>query len=80
MAFGAYLTYWLAGIAPARLKPATPTRARHAEHSTITMTLDPYPHVMHTTLRAAADRIDDALGVDNAEDTDTNGVGPEAAA
>ncbi|MFD7429073.1 tyrosine-type recombinase/integrase [Streptomyces sp. NPDC059818] len=31
-------------------------------HSTITMTLDTYAHVMGTTLRAAADRMDDALG------------------
>ncbi|MFJ9807330.1 tyrosine-type recombinase/integrase [Streptomyces sp. NPDC101158] len=29
-------------------------------HSTITMTLDTYAHVMQTTLRAAADRMDDA--------------------
>ncbi|MFI1533933.1 site-specific integrase [Streptomyces anandii] len=33
-------------------------------HSTITMTLDTYAHVMSTTLRAAADRMDDALGED----------------
>ncbi|MFF4114004.1 tyrosine-type recombinase/integrase [Streptomyces sp. NPDC001714] len=33
-------------------------------HSTITMTLDTYAHVMNTTLRAAADRMDDALGLD----------------
>ncbi|MFH9739206.1 tyrosine-type recombinase/integrase [Streptomyces roseolus] len=33
-------------------------------HSTITMTLDTYAHVMQTTLRAAADRMDDALGTD----------------
>ncbi|WP_354605745.1 tyrosine-type recombinase/integrase [Streptomyces panacea] len=33
-------------------------------HSTITMTLDTYAHVMGTTLRAAADRMDDALGPD----------------
>lgn len=31
-------------------------------HSTITMTLDTYTHVMQTTLKAAADRMDDALG------------------
>ncbi|MFF8905975.1 tyrosine-type recombinase/integrase [Streptomyces olivaceoviridis] len=37
-------------------------------HSTITMTLDTYAHVMGTTLRAAADRMDDALGLDDAED------------
>ncbi|WP_308310686.1 tyrosine-type recombinase/integrase [Streptomyces sp. GbtcB6] len=34
-------------------------------HSTITMTLDTYAHVMNTTLRAAADRMDDALGLDD---------------
>ncbi|MFJ9679808.1 site-specific integrase [Streptomyces sp. NPDC101194] len=33
-------------------------------HSTITMTLDTYAHVMQTTLRAAADRMDDALRPD----------------
>jgi integrase len=33
-------------------------------HSTITMTLDTYAHVMGTTLRAAADRMDHALGLD----------------
>ncbi|MER7965315.1 tyrosine-type recombinase/integrase [Streptomyces ardesiacus] len=37
-------------------------------HSTITMTLDTYAHVMGTTLRAAADRMDDALGLDDVED------------
>ncbi len=30
-------------------------------HSTITMTLDTYAHVMNTTLKAAADRMDDLL-------------------
>ncbi|MEU2239877.1 tyrosine-type recombinase/integrase [Streptomyces sp. NPDC018338] len=34
-------------------------------HSTITMTLDTYAHVMQSTLRAAADRMDDALGIDD---------------
>ncbi|MFE5793538.1 tyrosine-type recombinase/integrase [Streptomyces sp. NPDC056503] len=34
-------------------------------HGTITMTLDTYAHVMQTTLRAAADRMDDALGPDD---------------
>lgn len=37
-------------------------------HSTITMTLDTYAHVMTTTLRAAADRMDDALGDDLKEE------------
>ncbi|ARQ67493.1 tyrosine-type recombinase/integrase [Streptomyces marincola] len=32
-------------------------------HSTITMTLDTYAHVMETTLKAAAARMDDALGL-----------------
>jgi len=39
-------------------------------HSTITMTLDIYAHVMHTTPRAAADRMDEE------EDTSTPGEGP----
>ncbi|MFE4589814.1 site-specific integrase [Streptomyces laurentii] len=34
-------------------------------HSTITMTLDTYAHVMPTALRAAAERMDDALGLDD---------------
>lgn len=38
-------------------------------HSTITMTLDTYAHVMGTTLRAAADRMDDASGPETDEDT-----------
>jgi integrase len=36
-------------------------------HSTITMTLDTYAHVMSTTLKAAADRMDDALGLDESD-------------
>jgi integrase len=32
-------------------------------HSTITMTLDTYAHVMGTALRAASDRMDDALNL-----------------
>ncbi len=43
-------------------------------HSTITMTLDTYAHVMDTTLKAAADRMDDALG------SDTEGGDQDAAA
>ncbi|MCQ4082463.1 site-specific integrase [Streptomyces sp. RB6PN25] len=39
-------------------------------HSTITMTLDTYAHVMDTTLKAAADRMDDALGQDEDEGDD----------
>lgn len=45
-------------------------------HSTITMTLDTYAHVMNTTLRAAADRMDDALGFN---DTDKDGGDDPAA-
>ncbi|MCW8219531.1 tyrosine-type recombinase/integrase [Streptomyces griseolus] len=37
-------------------------------HSTITMTLDTYAHVMDTTLRAAAERMDDALNLDDLDD------------
>ncbi|MEJ8670117.1 site-specific integrase [Streptomyces sp. MS1.AVA.1] len=37
-------------------------------HSTITMTLDTYAHVMGTTLRAAADQMDDALGLNNSDE------------
>jgi integrase len=36
-------------------------------HSTITMTLDTYAHVMSTTLKAAADRMDYALGLDESD-------------
>ncbi|BDH16179.1 hypothetical protein HOK021_73580 [Streptomyces hygroscopicus] len=42
------------------------------DHSTITMTLDTYAHAMQTTLKAAADRMDDALGVD--EPTEDEGA------
>lgn len=41
-------------------------------HSTITMTLDTYAHVMETTLKAAAERMDEALGVD--DDTPNEGL------
>ncbi|MFB7374298.1 tyrosine-type recombinase/integrase [Streptomyces sp. NPDC056222] len=44
-------------------------------HSTITMTLDTYAHVMQTTLKAAADRMDDALGLD--ESGEEEGEAPE---
>ncbi|MFD0304675.1 tyrosine-type recombinase/integrase [Streptomyces sp. NPDC127119] len=37
-------------------------------HSTITMTLDTYAHVMGSTLRAAAERMDDALGLEDVDD------------
>jgi integrase len=48
-------------------------------HSTITMTLDTYAHVMHTTLRAAAERMDDALGLDDEEGEDGDDTGCLAA-
>ncbi|WP_219577863.1 tyrosine-type recombinase/integrase [Streptomyces griseus] len=37
-------------------------------HSTITMTLDTYAHVMGSTLRAAAEQMDDALGLEDVDD------------
>ncbi|WP_326698731.1 site-specific integrase [Streptomyces sp. NBC_01754] len=40
-------------------------------HSTITMTLDTYAHVMDTTLRAAAERMDDALEFGSEEEGET---------
>ena len=43
-------------------------------HSTITMTLDTYAHVMGTTLRAAADRMDDALELHSEEEGETGPV------
>jgi integrase len=39
-------------------------------HSTITMTLDTYAHVMDATLKAAADRMDAALTFDDDEGGD----------
>ncbi|WP_348771282.1 tyrosine-type recombinase/integrase [Streptomyces sp. RKND-216] len=50
-------------------------------HSTITMTLDTYGHVMDTTLKAAADRMDAALGSgeDERENRGAEGLeGPSA--
>ncbi len=49
-------------------------------HSTITMTLDTYAHVMGTTLRAAADQMDEALGHDEADDTEGDESGSKEAA
>jgi integrase len=46
-------------------------------HSTITMTLDTYAHVMDTTLKAAADRMDAALGAGDDEGADQGAGGPE---
>ncbi|TWE20268.1 site-specific recombinase XerD [Kitasatospora atroaurantiaca] len=49
-------------------------------HSTISMTLDTYAHVMQTTLREAADRMDDALGMAENETKDGgDDDGPAAA-
>ncbi|MFE2018004.1 hypothetical protein ACFW9O_08110 [Streptomyces sp. NPDC059499] len=44
------------------IRQADPAQELNQGHSTITMTLDTYAHVMGTTLRAAADQMDDALG------------------
>ncbi|MFF4228691.1 tyrosine-type recombinase/integrase [Streptomyces sp. NPDC001820] len=49
-------------------------------HSTIAMTLDTYAHVMQTTLRAAAIRMDDALGMEDPEEVDGDDPGPASAA
>ncbi|MFE3016716.1 tyrosine-type recombinase/integrase [Streptomyces sp. NPDC059256] len=49
-------------------------------HSTITMTLDTYAHVMQTTLRAAADRMDDALGIDDPDGRENDAPGESSAA
>lgn len=49
-------------------------------HSTITMTLDTYAHVMDTTLKAAASQMDAALGVDPEEDDDDGSTGVPAVA
>lgn len=48
-------------------------------HSTITMTLDTYAHVMDSTLKAAADRMDDALSLDDGEEGDDGAAGVPAA-
>ncbi|WP_259472080.1 site-specific integrase [Streptomyces shenzhenensis] len=47
-------------------------------HSTITMTLDTYAHVMSATLKAAADRMDDALGLDEPTEESDGGQEPHA--
>ncbi|WP_330469348.1 site-specific integrase (plasmid) [Streptomyces longwoodensis] len=43
-------------------------------HSTITMTLDTYAHVMGTTLRAAAEQMDEALGRDDDQGDSEDGT------
>ena len=48
-------------------------------HSTITLTLNTYAHVMDTTLRAAAERMDDALGADDSGEGDDGAAGVPAA-
>jgi integrase len=48
-------------------------------HSTITMILDTYAHVMDSTLKAAADRTDDALSLDEGEEGDDGAAGVSAA-
>ncbi|MEU9286785.1 tyrosine-type recombinase/integrase [Streptomyces sp. NPDC048275] len=47
-------------------------------HSTITMTLDTYAHVMGTTLRAAANRMDDALRIDDPDEESEGETAPNA--
>ncbi|WP_329173360.1 hypothetical protein [Streptomyces sp. NBC_01477] len=47
-------------------------------HSTITMTLDTYAHVMDSTLKAAATRMDDALSLDDGEEGDDGTAGVPA--
>jgi hypothetical protein len=42
-------------------------------NGTISMTLDTYAHVMDTTLRAAADRMDEALGAEEGVSDDNEG-------
>ena len=42
-------------------------------HSTITMTLDTYAHVMDSTLRSAAARMDDTLNLDAEEQREPPG-------
>jgi integrase len=46
-------------------------------HSTITMTLDTYAHVMDTTLRAAADQMDDALNLDEPDENSEGETEPD---
>ncbi|UCM92006.1 tyrosine-type recombinase/integrase [Streptomyces marincola] len=47
--------------------------------STITMTLDTYAHVMETTLKAAAARMDDALGLASGGEEESGAEGaPES--
>ncbi|WP_374228460.1 tyrosine-type recombinase/integrase [Streptomyces sp. CNQ085] len=46
-------------------------------HSTITMTLDTYAHVMDTTLRAAAERMEDVLGPEDGGEGDNVARPPE---
>lgn len=48
-------------------------------HSAITLTLNTYAHVMDATLRAAAERMDDALGSDAGEEGDDGAAGVPAA-
>ncbi|MER5539168.1 hypothetical protein [Streptomyces mirabilis] len=41
------------------------------------MTLDTYAHVMSTTLKAAADRMDDALKLDDSEEKSDDAQEPD---
>ncbi|MCX2971730.1 MULTISPECIES: tyrosine-type recombinase/integrase [Streptomyces] len=47
-------------------------------NSTITMTLDTYAPVMDTTLKAAAERMDHALGLDEDDDGPGGAMGATA--
>jgi len=46
-------------------------------HSTITMTLDTYAHGMETTLKAAAERMEEALGSEDGGEGDDAARPPE---
>ncbi|GGO46452.1 site-specific integrase [Streptomyces daqingensis] len=47
-------------------------------HSTITLTMNTYAHVMETTLKAAAERMDDTLGTEDNEEGDDGAAGVPA--
>jgi integrase len=49
-------------------------------HSTITLTMNTYAHVMDATLKAAAERMEDALGAEDDEEGDDGAAGVPAVA
>ncbi|MEU6650323.1 DUF4232 domain-containing protein [Streptomyces sp. NPDC046900] len=77
-------------IDPGSTTPTTPTRSprtrlrpnrRSHDHGEarsrhVTMTLDAHAHVLGTTLRAAADQVDDALGLDDSDEGSEDVVEP----